>query len=137
MSFQKGHKLATGRPKGAINRKTREFQEVLEKHEYNVAETYIYLFNQAGDLYKKSDPFDFESSLEALKVMASIADSIASYSLPKLKSVEVRAPSPVDDMTDQERLMAAREYVELLEQDLKEVTPKQLGGKNGNETNKG
>lgn len=77
MAFTKGHKLATGRPKGAINRSTEMMKLTIARAVDNTLNTL------SADLEKirKDDP---ERAIElALKLME--------YTLPKLSRTEVRA----------------------------------------------
>jgi hypothetical protein len=77
MGFQKGHKLATGRPKGAINRSTEMMKLTIARAVDNTLNTL------SADLEKirKEDP---ERAIElALKLME--------YTLPKLSRTEMKA----------------------------------------------
>ncbi len=77
MAFQKGHKLATGRPKGAINRSTEMMKLTIARAVDNTLNTL------SADLEKirKEDP---ERAIElALKLME--------FTLPKLSRTEMRA----------------------------------------------
>jgi len=77
MGFQKGHKLATGRPKGAINRSTEMMKLTIARAVDNTLNTL------SADLEKirKEDP---ERAIElALKLME--------FTLPKLSRTEMRA----------------------------------------------
>jgi len=77
MGFTKGHKLATGRPKGAINRSTEMMKLTIARAVDNTLNTL------SADLEKirKEDP---ERAIElALKLME--------YTLPKLSRTEVKA----------------------------------------------
>jgi hypothetical protein len=77
MGFQKGHKLATGRPKGAINRSTEMMKLTIARAVDNTLNTL------SADLEKirKDDP---ERAIElALKLME--------YTLPKLSRTEMKA----------------------------------------------
>jgi hypothetical protein len=77
MAFQKGHKLATGRPKGAINRSTEMMKLTIPRAVDNTLNTL------SADLEKirKDDP---ERAIElALKLME--------FTLPKLSRTEMRA----------------------------------------------
>jgi hypothetical protein len=76
MAFQKGHKLATGRPKGAINRSTEMMKLTIARAVDNTLNTL------SADLEKirKDDP---ERAIElALKLME--------FTLPKLSRTEMR-----------------------------------------------
>jgi hypothetical protein len=77
MAFEKGHKLATGRPKGAINRSTEMMKLTIARAVDNTLNTL------SSDLEKirKEDP---ERAIElALKLME--------FTLPKLSRTEMRA----------------------------------------------
>ena len=77
MAFTKGHKLATGRPKGAINRSTEMMKLTIARAVDNTLNTL------SADLEKirKEDP---ERAIElALKLME--------FTLPKLSRTEMRA----------------------------------------------
>jgi hypothetical protein len=77
MAFQKGHKLATGRPKGAINRSTEMMKLTIARAVDNTLNT----LSADLDKIRKDDP---ERAIElALKLME--------YTLPKLSRTEVRA----------------------------------------------
>ena len=76
MGFTKGHKLATGRPKGAINRSTEMMKLTIARAVDNTLNTL------SADLEKirKEDP---ERAIElALKLME--------YTLPKLSRTELK-----------------------------------------------
>ena len=76
MGFEKGHKLATGRPKGAINRSTEMMRLTIARAVDNTLNTL------SADLEKirKEDP---ERAIElALKLME--------FTLPKLSRTELR-----------------------------------------------
>jgi hypothetical protein len=77
MAFTKGHKLATGRPKGAINRSTEMMKLTIARAVDNTLNT----LSADLDKIRKDDP---ERAIElALKLME--------YTLPKLSRTEVRA----------------------------------------------
>jgi hypothetical protein len=77
MAFQKGHKLATGRPKGAINRSTEMMKLTIARAVDNTLNT----LSADLDKIRKDDP---ERAIElALKLME--------FTLPKLSRTEMRA----------------------------------------------
>jgi arginine utilization protein RocB len=77
MGFQKGNKLATGRPKGALNRSTEEMKLTIARAVNNTLNT----ISKDLEEIKKRDP---EKAIDlALKLME--------YSLPKLSRTEMRA----------------------------------------------
>lgn len=54
-----------------------------------------------------------------LKIAADIAKDLASYSYPKLKAIEQTKGSPLDGMTSEQKLEAARTTVQMLELQIK------------------
>ena len=77
MAYTKGHKLATGRPKGAINRSTEMMKLTIARAVDNTLNT----LSADLDKIRKDDP---ERAIElALKLME--------FTLPKLSRTEMRA----------------------------------------------
>ena len=77
MGFAKGHKLATGRPKGAVNRSTEEMKLTIARAVNNTLNT----ISKDLEEIKKRDP---ERAIDlALKLME--------YALPKLSRTEMKA----------------------------------------------
>jgi hypothetical protein len=77
MPFSKGHKLAKGRPAGALNRSTEEMKLTLARAVNNTLST----LSKDLEEIKKRDP---ERAIDiALKIME--------YTLPKLSRTEMRA----------------------------------------------
>ena len=77
MPFQKGNKLAKGRPVGALNRSTEEMKLTIARAVNNTLNT----ISKDLEEIKKRDP---EKAIDlALKLME--------YSLPKLSRTEMRA----------------------------------------------
>ena len=75
--FETGHKLAKGRPKGALNRSTEEMKLTIARAVNNTLNT----ISTDLEAIKKKDP---ERAIElALKLME--------YSLPKLSRTEMKA----------------------------------------------
>lgn len=92
-----------GRKKGQKNRRTLEFQDVLEKNNFDPAQALIDCFNEAKKQYARAVIHEQEGGpnvtlkLESdipkyLKIAGDLAEKIATYSYPKLKSVERTDP---------------------------------------------
>jgi arginine utilization protein RocB len=73
--FEKGNKVATGRPKGALNRSTEEMKLTIARATNNVLST---LNKDLEDIRKKNP----EKALE-------LAFKLLEYSLPKLSRTEM------------------------------------------------
>lgn len=112
MAYKKGQ---GGRPKGARNKRTVEFEDALKQKDFSPALALIQCYNRAISDYKyyrKRVRQGFLSPMEDnshknLKIAADLAKELASYSYPKLKSVEqVKVPTesdrPLEKMSDEE-----------------------------------
>jgi hypothetical protein len=104
MAFSKGQ---GGRPKGARNKRTMEFMEVLEKHSFCPATSLIECYEEAIQNYR-SNTHDPELAHRYLKIAADIAKDLTSYAYPKLKSIEQKIETdmeldrPLADLSDEE-----------------------------------
>lgn len=109
--FQKGQ---GGRPKGAKNKRTQEFKEALEKRHFCPANALIDCYEKAMADYEyysellrsnRISPME-DNSHKNLQIAASLAEKIASYTFPKLKSIEqikdVNQDRPLKDLSDEE-----------------------------------
>jgi hypothetical protein len=112
--------IGAGRPKGALNRKTKEFQALLNERGFSVGEAYLELFDEALKQYKKTDSFDPHASGVFLKILFDITKEIAAHSLPKLKAIETAEDAPLEHLTEEEKLAVAKNYVAQLESKIEE-----------------
>lgn len=101
MAFKKGE---GGRPKGAKNRRTKEFMDVLEAQEFCPASALIACYHKAIKVYdsygviydaivdareKAGEVYPLEDNgHKYLKIAADIAEKLSSYAYPKLKSID-------------------------------------------------
>lgn len=127
MPFEPGHQLSPGRPKGSVNKRTVEFQQVLEKHNFNVAEALIWCYSEAKDRYQdynerfmdgRISPME-DQAPKYLKIASDMAKDMASYSFPKLKAIETKKSSLMEELAPEHRLEILKQYVQKLESDLK------------------
>lgn len=112
MSFQKGHKHSSGRPKGSINKRSQEFADKLEAKGFDLAEALLELHREGMKTYRQGA---FEHQMEGLKVANSAVKEIATYLLPKFQSISVSKDDTLENMTPQQKLEAMREAVKLME----------------------
>lgn len=77
MPFEKGHKLATGRPKGAINRSTEQMKLSIARATNSVLDDLPKMLEEM----KKKDP---RSAID-------LVIKLLEYNLPKQSRVEMRA----------------------------------------------
>lgn len=111
MSDEPKREWHPGRPKGAINRKTKNFKETLEAHGYDVAEALLSIYKHGLDVFHNGHPDD---KVQGLKIAGDMAKEIAGYVMPKLKAIEHKAHGSLSNMTPQQKLEAidrARESV--------------------------
>jgi hypothetical protein len=87
VKFEKGHKLATGRPKGALNRSTEEMKLTIARAVNNTLSTI------SSDLQeiKKDDPI----------AAVNLALKLLEYTLPKMRSVDVKGSMEIDQRIQQ------------------------------------
>jgi hypothetical protein len=123
MPFQTGNNLSRGRPKGSKGKRTIEFQEVLERKNFNVAEALVWCYREAKNRYQEYNKRFEDGRLSAmednapkyLKICADMAKELASYSFPKLKAIEHQKVNPLEGMTPEQKLEAMRQAVAKLE----------------------
>lgn len=126
-----------GKPKGALNKRSKEFLEVLEKHNFCPASALIECYLEAKKtydnyaiIYESIEDARIEKGLNAmptedkadkyLKIAADIAKDLSSYAYPKLKSVEKGPLDVTKEMTPEQRLEAMKHAVQMLELQIKD-----------------
>ena len=141
MPFQPGNKLSTGKPKGALSKRSLEFRAVLEKHNFcpvsAMIEVYIEakkVYDNYGEIYSAIADARVEKNFETgqfaaptednahkyLKIAGDMAKDIASYTYPKLKSIEQTKEGALEGMTAEQRLEAMKHAVAMLELKIKD-----------------
>lgn len=127
MAFEPGNRLSKGRPRGTKNKRTVEFHHVMEQKNFNVAEALVWCYRQAVKQYKsyankledgRLSPME-DNAPKYLKIASDMAKEMASYSFPKLKSIEQQKTSLLDGMTPQQKLEAMKQAVARLEIEIK------------------
>ena len=112
-----------GRPPGVRNKRTLEFAAVLEAAGFCPATALMDCYKTAMQKFiqecekedtGKTSPME-SSAAKYLKIAADNASDLASYSYPKLKSLEVKKDNPTDGMSPEQKLEAARLMVQVLE----------------------
>lgn len=87
MPFQKGHKLAKGRPKGVANRTTEELKNTL----INIANNALDKVDEDLEKIRKKNP---EKALD-------LALRLLEFATPKLRAMDVNAQMQVDQRIHQ------------------------------------
>jgi hypothetical protein len=91
MAFVKGMKrpVKSGRKKGTPNKATQDFKALLRDNNFSPGQALIDCYNAAIELYDKRHKHkNFMAAVDALKLAAKTADSIAQYTYPRLKAIE-------------------------------------------------
>lgn len=130
-----------GRPSGAINKRSKEFLDILEKHDFCPASALIECYQDAkktynnyGEIYdaicdakaeKEGSTREFSAPTEDhahkyLKIASDIAKDLSSYAYPKLKAIEREVNNPTKGMTPEQRLEAMKHAVAMLELQVKD-----------------
>ena len=119
---------APGRPKGALNKRTREAQAILEDAGFCPITAMIDMYKTAIERFaeeiQKEDSGRGSGFIESdapryLKIASDAAKDLASYSYPKLKAIERISSNPLDGMSPEQRLEAMKQAVAFLESDIK------------------
>ena len=106
----------TGRTPGTLNKRTLEFKQTLEKHNFNPAEALLELYAKAQEGMEYGNR---EERPIYLKIAADLVKEIAAYSYPRLKAVEVKRENQLEGMTPEQKLEAMKQAVALLESQVK------------------
>ena len=85
--FEKGHQLSKGRPKGALNRSTEEMKLTIARAVNNTLSTISSDLQQI----KKEDPI----------AAVNLALKLLEYTLPKMRSVDMKGSLEVDQRIQQ------------------------------------
>lgn len=141
MSFLPGN---PGRPPGSLNKRSRIFIERIEnEHGFDVAQELVWVFTEAkktyqnyGTIYdnindarieKGENFFPTEDKADKyLKIALDAAREIASYCIPKLKSIEHIKNEALEGMTAEQKLEALRHATALLEAEVKKNEPTRM-----------
>lgn len=78
-----------GRKKGTPNKKTLEFQLLLQKHNFDPGEEFIYLYKEQMKIFEmRKQNRNFSGALIALSDAGQSLNNICQYVYPKKKAVE-------------------------------------------------
>lgn len=128
MAFLPGHTKIGGRVKGVPNKRTQEARSILEANNFcpltammDIHKIAMTKFVEEVDKEDSGRISPMESNAATyLKIAADKAADLAAYAFPKLKSIEQTKANPLEGMTIQEKLEAARQFVKLLEEQAKD-----------------
>lgn len=133
-----------GKAPGTLNKRSREFIAVLEKHGFCPASALIECYTEAkktydnyGTIYAaiveakeaRDREFGFsnvppeDQAHKYLKIAADIAKDLSSYAYPKLKAIEQTKSDPTHGMTPEQKLEAMKQAVQMLELQIKAHGP--------------
>lgn len=130
---------------GSLNRRSKDFLAILEKHNFCPASALIECYQDAKKTYDNygviydaiCDAKEIKSrengyaavppednAHKYLKIAADIAKDLSGYAYPKLKAIEQTKDNPLSDMTPEQKLEAAKAAVQMLELQLKANGPR-------------
>lgn len=127
--FQVGHTLSKGRPPGSINKRSQQFIAILEQNNFCTASAMLDLYKISMECFiedRKKEELKQISPMESnaaryLKTCADLLQALASYSYPKLKSIDhTTKPDPFEGMTPEQRLQAAESALEMMKLKMKQ-----------------
>jgi hypothetical protein len=88
-TFQPGHTLKGGRPKGIPNRKTVEFLQILEANNFNPGQALIDIYQKQMAIYElRNKSKNKGGALEALADAEKTVNDICQYVYPRKKAIE-------------------------------------------------
>jgi hypothetical protein len=94
--------------------RTKRFEAVLEKHNFNAAEALVWCFMEAKNNYESAEA-DSDCS-KYLAIASGNAKEIASYVFPKLKSID-KTENVWEGLSLDEKIIAVKDYLVLMEQE--------------------
>src|ERR1035438_6990333 len=103
MAFEKGNKLATGRPAGSLSKRSQAFLDTLQESGINPVKVLLDALKNAHENY---DNCPFEKKDVWNSQIIQIAEKMLPYIFPKLSSIEVKGDNPLDNMSPSEKLEA-------------------------------
>lgn len=104
-----------GKPVGAISSRTRNLQATLERHGFDLGETWLDLLAQARSGFLSADK---EQQPQYLKIAVDITNSIADRLAPRLKAIEHKQTSPMDGLSAEQRIEMLKAATKALEDDV-------------------
>ncbi len=125
--FEVGHKKLGGKKVGTLNSRSKEFMAVLEQRNFCPASAMMDIFKISMERFvqetQKEDSGQISpmesNAAKYLKIAAEEANNLASYAYPKMKAIERTPLSPLDGMTPEQKLEAAKTAVKMLELKIK------------------
>lgn len=114
--FEVGHAKLGGRVVGSPNKRTLDFQRTMQEANFDVATALLEIHRKA--MYYEQHAKQ-ESKSYFLKIALDAAKEIASYTYPKLKSVEHKQSNMLEGMTAEQKLEAMKQAVAMLEAETK------------------
>jgi len=90
---KRGKTPGSGRKKGSKNKRTKQLEEILAKHDFEPAEKLVRCFNDAYKIFQmRARRKNFVGAISALKVAGDFAAELAQFKYPKYRSIEHSGP---------------------------------------------
>ncbi len=117
--FQPGHKKIGGKKIGSVNKRTKEFEAILEKHNFIPAEAQIEVYRRAEIDYEEAHEIqDIDLALKALKIMSETSRDLCAYAYPKLKAIDFKRNGEWVSLSLYEQYNAAKALTDNLQKQL-------------------
>ena len=115
--FEKGNKLGPGRPPGSQSEITKIFHQRLLARNFSSADALVDVYEMGLMVFREGH---HDHKTQGLAIAAQMAKEIASYQIPKLKSVEVIGSNEYASMTTAQKLEYLKKAIPLLEKKVQE-----------------
>ena len=112
MAFEKGNKLATGRPQGSLSKRSQAFLDTLHAAGINPVEVLLSALKNAFDQYETCNP-EHKATWNAQIIQ--IGEKMLPYVFPKLSAIEVTDSSDFAHLTVHEKLEKLKKAIPILE----------------------
>ena len=94
-----------------------ELRAALERHKFDLAAAFVEIHKNAMDCFYEANDEEKMLKLHALKVASDVVRDIAMYTMPRLKTLEIKAPpSTFSKMTNKQKIQAMKEAISKLEE---------------------
>ncbi len=117
--FEKGHKLATGRPKDSLSKRSLKFADALMDSGVDIVGELLGALNNAKLMYETTTKE--ETRIAANAQIITVAEKMLPYMFPKLSSLEVKQGDEFAHLSPQEKLDRIKKVIPILENQVNQI----------------